>query len=297
MTEPAGLQQLERSLGALGRDLGYPEPRGDLALAVGIRLREHERPAEPVRLRGFLGRGTELWRLRPVRPSWQALAAAAVSVAVLTSGILLFSPTARRAVAGWLGLRGVQIVVTSPSPPRPTASSTTSPTPPPPLGGNLDLGRPVTLSQALSLVPYRVLLPTVSELGSPDEVYVRFLQPNVEQVSLVYRARPGFPRAATTGAAVLVTEFQAAIDEQFLVKKILPGGGVTLQSVRVNGEPGFWIAGDLHEVLYLDANGESIVDSVRLAGNVLLWEQGDLTLRLESALTKSEALRIARSVR
>ena len=67
--------------------------------------------------------------------------------------------------------------------------------------------------------------------------------------------------------------------------------------MRVNGEPGFWIAGDFHEVLYLDANGESIADSVRLAGNVLLWEQGDLTLRLESALTKSEALRIARSIR
>lgn len=36
---------------------------------------------------------------------------------------------------------------------------------------------------------------------------------------------------------------------------------------------------------------------MRLAGNILIWEQGNLTLRLESDLPKGEALRIAESMR
>jgi hypothetical protein len=38
-----------------------------------------------------------------------------------------------------------------------------------------------------------------------------------------------------------------------------------------------------------------VQDSTRIADNVLIWEQGDLTLRLESALSRDQALGIARS--
>jgi hypothetical protein len=36
-------------------------------------------------------------------------------------------------------------------------------------------------------------------------------------------------------------------------------------------------------------------EQVRLAGNVLLWERGTRTLRLEADISKEEALRIAES--
>ena len=41
---------------------------------------------------------------------------------------------------------------------------------------------------------------------------------------------------------------------------------------------------------------QMIVGAIRLAGNVLLWEHGDLTLRIESSLSKELALAVAESV-
>jgi hypothetical protein len=38
-------------------------------------------------------------------------------------------------------------------------------------------------------------------------------------------------------------------------------------------------------------------EELRLAGNTLLWVQGDLTLRLEIAGSREDALRIAGSMR
>src|SRR2546423_1627745 len=65
----------------------------------------------------------------------------------------------------------------------------------------------------------------------------------------------------------------------------------------VNGADGLWIHGADHVIFYFDslAIGRSRV--VRLAGDVLVWAHGSVTLRLEGPLSKAEALRIARSVR
>lgn len=46
-----------------------------------------------------------------------------------------------------------------------------------------------------------------------------------------------------------------------------------------------------------DTSGQVREERVRLAGNVLPQEQAGLTLRLESALSQAEALRVAASVR
>jgi len=67
-------------------------------------------------------------------------------------------------------------------------------------------------------------------------------------------------------------------------------------SVTVNGGRGFWIEGAPHQIFYRDVNGQVHDRQLRLAGNTLIWEQDGLTLRLESALSKDEALRIAASV-
>jgi hypothetical protein len=48
--------------------------------------------------------------------------------------------------------------------------------------------------------------------------------------------------------------------------------------------------------VFLDAQGQIVAETVRLAGAVLLWERGGLVLRLEGARTLGEALRIARSL-
>jgi hypothetical protein len=149
----------------------------------------------------------------------------------------------------------------------------------------------MSLAQAQRQMGFRILLPHTPELGAPDEVHVQPLYIS-EQVFLVYRPRPGLPASAETGVGMLVSEFRAAPDGGFY-KKVAVGSG-SVDFVRVNGEPGYWIRGG-HEVAYVDENGNPIQDTARLAANVLLWQHGDLTLRIESSLSRAEVLRIARS--
>jgi hypothetical protein len=65
----------------------------------------------------------------------------------------------------------------------------------------------------------------------------------------------------------------------------------------VDGEPGLWIEGPRHEFLYRTRELDAARDTQRLAGNTLLWKRGPLTLRIEGDLSRSEALRIAESMR
>src|SRR5437660_773596 len=72
---------------------------------------------------------------------------------------------------------------------------------------------------------------------------------------------------------------------------------VAVQVVNVNGSPGYGISGHPHGFAYRDPNQRGLEEDFRLAGNTLLWEQGGLTLRIESALSREQALAIARTVR
>jgi hypothetical protein len=70
-------------------------------------------------------------------------------------------------------------------------------------------------------------------------------------------------------------------------KKLVPQD-VPLERVTINGMPGIWLGGT-HTVAF--AYGQP-----RIAGPVLLWSVGKLTLRLDGGLNRDEALRIARSL-
>src|SRR6266850_1128887 len=97
---------------------------------------------------------------------------------------------------------------------------------------------PIPLAQAQADVRFQILVPAA--LGPPDEAYFsgRFVE---GKISLLYRARAGLPEAETTGVGLLLTEFRADIDQQFLGKML--GEGTVIESGTVNGEQGFWIAG------------------------------------------------------
>lgn len=283
---PGSMDRLEALLVEVGPLLAYP-PTGDLSGAVVARLRLAPRSqAEPfsARLGAWLG-----LRRRPARvpgaawgrrPAW-GLVAATLAVFVLAgSAALALSPAARHAVAGWLGLRGVRITLHADGPL------------PSPRFQLLDLGDRVRLADAQERVPFRILLPVGLE---PDEVYVDEVVVPGGQVSAVYAEGPGLPKASLLGAGMLVSEFRGQIDREPLQKEIHPGS-TDVRSVTVNGGPGYWIEGRPHLVFFVDERGRPISQTVRLAGNVLLWEQGGLTLRLESALSLEGALAIAESI-
>ena len=50
-----------------------------------------------------------------------------------------------------------------------------------------------------------------------------------------------------------------------------------------------------HVVMFQTRSGRVQEFTTRLAGNVLVWTRGDLTLRLEGELTKERALQLARA--
>ncbi|CAN5829396.1 hypothetical protein BH24CHL6_BH24CHL6_00700 [soil metagenome] len=155
---------------------------------------------------------------------------------------------------------------------------------PPPASDELHLGERLTLAEAQARVSYRILLPDEG-LGQPDEVFLD-TQPAVEQVSLVYRRNGGIE--------LLLTQFVASPDVEVATKLI--GPVTTVEPVSVAGTAGLWIEGEPHVLLYRNSEGSQLEDRVRLVGNVLLWQRGELTLRLEGVSSRDEAMRLAESV-
>lgn len=252
--------ELERALRDLGPHYPYPPTPN---LASGVRGRITARPvAQPRRF--------ELWR-DPRR-----LALVAAVLLVLLGAAALANPATRDAIAHFFHVRGV-IVNRVPSP-FPSLSPVTP----------IDLGRRVTMDEAQSAVKFKIAVPP--ELGSPDAVYLAGGIPGGE-VALAYTPRPGIPLVRQTGLGVLITEFRGDLIPDFITKDV--GPGTTLEQTSVNGDPGWWIAGQPHTVIIQTSPGNSQMETLRLAANTLIWEHGGVTYRIESGLSKAEAMRIA----
>ena len=78
--------------------------------------------------------------------------------------------------------------------------------------------------------------------------------------------------------------------------KKVAGPNTHIEPLTVNGHFGLWITGAPHVVSYLDSTGAGQEKVVRLAGNVLVWAHGSVTLRIEGPLTRDEALRLAKAL-
>jgi len=221
------------------------------------------------------------------RPAWYASrwAMAAVAVIVIAAALLAYPPT-RTAIADWVSLHT--------SIKRTTSLSTPSPLPPGPLGRRLGLGRQTTLSAARSAVSWRLLLP--GGLGTPDEVYVQNPPdgPAQGEVTLVYGARPGIPVSGETGVSVLVTEARGTVDQNFFGKTV--GPGTTIEPVSVNGHEGWWISGQPHVFFFEDSSGNARLETLRLATNTLIIDDGGTIVRIEGDLTRQQALDLAASL-
>ncbi len=308
--------RLAERLRDLGAHLAYPLTPD---IAATVRARLAARPERRARWWESLARSTP-----------RRLALALLLLAVLTGALLALSPASRSAVAGWFGVPGLTFTYRTPTVPGTATRTTPSPapgiatsaapgtaTPPAPsvvpgtatspapstatrpatsqsVSVRLSLGQPLSLAEARARVAFPLLTPALPELGPPDEVYLA-VPPIDGQVSLVWRARADFPPAAETGVGLLLTEFRGRLEPQYWQKTL--GPNTRIEYPTVNGATGFWIAGGPHQFSYTDASGQIRWETTRLAGNVLLWEQGGVTFRLEGARTEAEALRVAATLR
>jgi hypothetical protein len=270
---------LEGALADLAAAIEFP-PTPDLAGAVATRLAEAQAPVPtPARARRRLaGLGR--------RTGWRRLAVVGLAAVLLAAAVLVASPGTREAVARRLGLRGVGVELGGPPPP----TVTTRP------GERLDLGlgQRVTLEEARRRVGFPVLVPGAPGFRQPAAVYVNEAVPVGGRVDLVYRARPGLPASPFTDVGLLVTELRGRPTPDF-IKKVARAGLV--EEVTVDGQPGYWFSGEPHFFTYLDATGQFRDEQTRLAGNTLIWQRGDLTLRIEGQISRQEALALARSMR
>ena len=184
-----------------------------------------------------------------------------IALAVLLAGTAAAIPSVRHAVERVFGINGAVVE-------RVPALPATS-------GGTLHLGRRIPVSDARHAASFTALEP-------PSGVSAAYVAHDV----------PG-GRISLTSGRLLVTEFRGT-SRPFILKMIAVGTRVV--RTHVGGEPAAYLEGAPHEVFFLDTHGNPRTDNVRLAGNVLLWQRGPLTLRIEGARTLSDALALARSL-
>jgi uncharacterized protein DUF4367 len=257
--------ELGRALSALAPLVDWPaEP----ALASRVTTRIEAGPS-PVRASLF-------GRLRPRLSQPAFLAAATAVLAALV--VLVASPAARDAVADFIGFDDVRIEFTGRLPSD--------------IGARLHLGEAVTLQEAESRADFDVRVPTSDDLADPDRVFFDPIIGN-GQVSLIYAPRDGLPATPNDRVGLLVLQFRGSIEGDYY-KKLVADNFV--EEVVVVADPGFWVEGP-HILQYRDENGTIGSAAQRLVGHTLLWQHGGVTYRIESALSKDEAIEIAESLR
>ena len=295
MRDPARLtdDQLGEVLARAATE-AFPETP-DLATVVQARLeRETLAYPEAAPTRGWRVRDRLAWR--PVRRSTALALLAILLVAALAAAVILGVPGIRINVVPSLPTLPPTAVVATPSAASPAPGSTAPLTPSPeptPLGASLSVGTPVDIEAARAHVDFPVQLPSDPSVGAPDQAYV-LTALNVRAVSFVWRPGPALPEA-TSGIGMLLTEFEGHLNtDQF--QKIL-GPGTTLTVVRVGEATGYWLHGARHFfVTPVDNRGDWSEQQVRLAGDTLLWNVGDVTYRLEAAVDEKGAIRIGESL-
>jgi hypothetical protein len=210
--------------------------------------------------------GTVVARLESRRPiPWRPVAIALVAL-TFAIAVAFAVPPARSAILRFFHLRGATVERVATLPPAVERSQASG------------LGRALSREQAERVVGFRLVLPPLS--GQPNHVYV--LGDSLASV---------FVRSH--GRTVLLSEFRAS---GFDLLKKAASSATLVEPVRIGGEEGLWIAGAPHTVTYIDRLGRFQDTPVLIRGNVLLWNHGPLTLRLEGKLTKGQAIELARGI-
>jgi hypothetical protein len=255
--------ELEHALHDLASFIEYP-PEPALAPAVRVRI-EQEAAKAPQRISPW---SVLLGALR--RPAF-AVVAALVAVSVM----FIAWPSGRIAVANWLGLQDIRITYEEP---------------PEGIGNELSLGEQTTLFEAQARVDFDILVP--ADLGVPDSVFLSPLSGGM--VNLVYGADGDLPAAPGTDVGVIVTQFRSSLDEEFFFKYVPQSANV--EEVPVRAERGYWID-EPHQLTFADPDGEFGQVGNRLSAPSLVWEEAGVVFRVESALSREDAIAIAEALR
>ena len=278
----------DEALGAALRELGgavaFPSAaatgRPDIATRVRVQIVE-----TGVSGAGRAGRRRAFGWL-PARPMRRGLVFALAGLLILAAiaGAVGFGLPGLRIIFGPLPTPSVAPSVS------PSASPSRSPLLPPPVGSSLGLGVALPLEEIEAKVDFDLILPPDPAIGSPDASFK-----SEERVALVWATKPGLPETNASGIGLVINEFPGTTDRGFFEKVLTQDTTVT--PVTVNGLEGYWLSGAPHFFMYVDREGDQHFDEGRVVGDTLIWTSGETTYRLESALSKDAAIRLAESLR
>ena len=195
-------------------------------------------------------------------------------VAAVTSLLIVFAllPAGREAVAGLARVLGIEIEFRNA----------------PDVAEGLDLGPEVREDEAAAAVDFELAFPALA--GTPEGFHLRETPPTT-QVWTVWEPTTELPAIPDSNAGLILAQFRADPEDESITK--LVSAGIQVISVDVNGEPGYWIAGGPHVLVFNDGD---FAEATRSNGNVLIWTDGDITYRLETSLNLPEALDLARNL-
>jgi hypothetical protein len=204
-------------------------------------------------------------------PRRRVVVAVAIAVAVAI-GAVLAVPPARSTVLRWFGIGGVTVQVVDRLPSVP-------------VGGVLQIGVRVPLADAQQRVPFHIHRFQHSAIRAREGVYVGHFA--VDEVTLLY----GNPRSPN----LLLTEASGRLNVQFAGK--LAGPGTRIEQLSVDGRPALWIEAAPHAFFFVGPKGVTVMGTLRLARNTLIWQRDGVVLRLEGQITRAQALRLASQLR
>ena len=88
------------------------------------------------------------------------------------------------------------------------------------------------------------------------------------------------------GRAITVSTVSGRLNTAVVVKTV--GSADQIEEVTVQGRDGLWISGVPHQVGYESLDGSIVVE--RVAQNTLVWQSGDVLVRVEGFVELSDAL-------
>jgi len=144
-------------------------------------------------------------------------------------------------------------------------------------------GEETTLDEVRDTLPFQVVLPR--SLDEPDTLLLDRDRAGAPVLTAVYGG-PG-------SARLLITQWPATV---ILFDKLLDHY-TRSEYVDVRGAPGIWIDGGDHAVFYLGRTAQEDRVGGYLTGNVLVWQRGRISYRLELGGTLEDALHLAGSLR
>lgn len=258
MNDTAEMNELEALLRRTARDIEYPATP-PIAATVAARLRE---PAPS--FLDSLADAVARWWARPLARA----ALAALAVFALVIGAALAVPQSRSALAELFGLSNVRVEV------GPTVG------PPPPVLSPASFARPATLDEAREAAAFPLRLPASDgTLLQPDAVYLQGEFNSAPVVILVYEDER-YDLYQSSGAF-----FQKGVPEPFV-------------EFEFDGHDALWIDQGGHIAAFLDDDGRLLIETRRSVDRAtLFWEEDGITYRLETSLSREEAVRVAQSLR